>query len=106
MIYRFISKAAGDLIVTGPVGDQMLRIIGKEPAVAGILNVTAMPAALQALAEAVAHDDGYQIPAVLAAAESDTSVRKSGVSLRQRTWPLQEMIRRAQDEEEPIVWSV
>lgn len=106
MIYRFISKAAADLIVTGPVGDQMLRIIGKEPAVAGILSVAAMPAAIEALAEAVAQDDGHRIPAVLAAAEGDTSVRSSGISLRQRTWPLQEMLRRAQAEDEPIVWSV
>jgi hypothetical protein len=108
MIYRFISKAAGDLIVTGPVGDQMLRIIGKEPAVAGILSVASMPAAIKALAEAVAQDDGHRTQAVAAAAESDAPFQDAGggVSLRQRTWPLQEMMRRAQDDGEPIVWSV
>lgn len=106
MIYRFISKAASDLIVTGPVGDQMLRIIGKEPAVAGILSVAAMPAAIEALAEAVAQDDGCRISAAPVAAECDAPAGSHGVSLRARAWPLQEMLRRAQAEDEPIVWSV
>ena len=31
MLYKFKSKAAGDVIMLGPNGDQMLRIIGREP---------------------------------------------------------------------------
>ena len=31
MIYKFKSKAAGDLIMMGPSGDQGLRILGKGP---------------------------------------------------------------------------
>jgi len=108
MIYRFTCKAAADLIVTGSIGDQMMRIIGKEPAVAGILTVAAMPAAIQALAEAVAQDSGHRMQVVPAAAESDTPFQDEddGVGLHQRAWPLQEMMRRAHDEGEPITWSV
>ena len=32
MIYKFKSKATADLIVMGPVGDNLLRIVGREPA--------------------------------------------------------------------------
>ena len=32
MLYKFKSKAAGDLIMTAPNGDQILRLIGREPA--------------------------------------------------------------------------
>ena len=36
MIYKFRSKAAGDLIMLGPHGDQIMRILGREPAPKGI----------------------------------------------------------------------
>ena len=41
---RFKSKADGDLIMMGPAGDQVLRIIGREPAPQGIIEVAALPA--------------------------------------------------------------
>ena len=31
MIYKFKSKAAGDVIMMGPSGDHVLRVIGKQP---------------------------------------------------------------------------
>jgi len=37
-MYRFKSKADGDLIMMGPVGDQILRIVGREPASQGIIE--------------------------------------------------------------------
>ena len=42
-MYRFKSKADGDLIMMAPVGDQILRIIGREPAPQGIIEVAALP---------------------------------------------------------------
>ena len=45
MIYRFKSKATADLIVMGPVGDNLLRLVGREPAAKGIIEVGALPAA-------------------------------------------------------------
>ena len=38
MIYKFRCKAAGDVIMLGPNGDQMLRLLGREPAAKGIFE--------------------------------------------------------------------
>ena len=32
MLYKFKSKAAGDVIMLGPNGDHVLRLAGREPA--------------------------------------------------------------------------
>ena len=34
-MYKFKSKVTGDLIMLAATGDQLLRVIGKEPAAAG-----------------------------------------------------------------------
>ena len=44
MIYKFKSKATGDLIMLGPQGDQMMRILGREAAPQGIIEVKDMAA--------------------------------------------------------------
>ena len=38
MIYKFKSKAAGDVIMLGASGDDVLRTIGKSPAAQGIVE--------------------------------------------------------------------
>lgn len=96
MIYKFKSKAAGDVIMLQPHGDLLLHLIGREPAPKGIIEVADMPAALQALQQAVAQ---AQAPA----ADSDG---ERGVGLKQRVWPMVEMIKRALGAGEPIVWGV
>ena len=48
-MYRFKSKADGDLIMLAPVGDQLLRIMGREPAAQGIIEVAALPQAIAAI---------------------------------------------------------
>ena len=57
MLYKFKSKAAGDVIMLAASGDRVLRILGREPPPKGILEVAAMPAAMQALEAAVAQDE-------------------------------------------------
>ena len=108
MIYKFRSDATGDLIMMGPVGDQMLRIIGKEPAAKGIIEASALAAAIAALEQAVAADEASRARG--AADEDADEAGRSGhggkVSLRQRAWPLVEMMRRAQREQADIVWGV
>ena len=39
MLYKFKSKATGDLIMLEPQGRQILSLIGKAPAPKGILQV-------------------------------------------------------------------
>jgi hypothetical protein len=96
MLYKFKCKATGDLIMLGPNGDQLLRLIGREASGQGIVETQAMPAAIAALQEAVAEDDARRVEA----AESRE------VGLRQRVWPMIEMMKRAQAANEPIVWGV
>ena len=102
MIYKFKSKASGDLIMLGPNGDAMLRILGREPQPKGIIEPAAMAGAIgaieQALAEAKAEQKG--------ADASHAASPGSGVSLQQRLWPMLEMLRRAQAAAQPIVWGV
>lgn len=102
MIYKFRSKAAGDVIMLGPNGDQMLRLIGREPAAKGIVEVEHLAAAIAALRAAVREDEAR------AAAESDEDEAKPGhgVALHQRLWPVIEMFERALAAKEPVVWGV
>ena len=103
MIYKFKSKAAGDVIMLGPNGDQMLRILGREPAAKGIVDVEQLAAAVAALREAVrdeearAHEGGD---------EDEDKPGRGGVTLRQRLWPVIELFERSLAAREPVVWGV
>ena len=96
MLYKFKSKAAGDVIMLQQHGDQLLRLIGREPAAKGIIEAADMPAAIRALQDAAAQAQP--------AAEDDRGER--GVGLKQRVWPMIEMMKRAHAAGEPIVWGV
>lgn len=107
MIYKFKSKAAGDLIMMGPTGDQVLRLIGKEPAPKGIIEPATMPAAMAAIERAVADDEAARARAEREAeAEGRTLGPRESVSLRQRAWPMIEMMKRAHAAGKEIVWGV
>lgn len=107
MIYKFKSKATGDVIMLGASADQLLRIIGKEPAARGIVQPEAMPSAMRAIEQAVELDDAARKQAAAdAAAEGKHPAVREAVSLRQRAWPLLEMMQRAYREGQDIVWGV
>jgi len=104
MIYKFKSKAAGDVIMLGPNGDQMLRLIGREPAAKGIIEVPHMAAAIAALRAAVQADE--------APIESDDdngdqdAPGRGAITLRQRLWPVIDLLERSLAAGEPVVWGV
>ena len=98
MIYKFKSRATGDLIMTQPVGERVLGLIGKERTPQGIIEVAQMPAAIGALEAAVASESPR------AAGDDDDAGKGDRVSLRQRVWPMVEMMKRAMAEKEPITW--
>jgi hypothetical protein len=104
MIYKFKSQATGDLMMLGPQGDEMLRLLGREPAVRGIIEVDAMPAALAALEAAATRTSG-QKPAP-APVSDPAEEPEAGVGLQQRLWPVIEMLRRAHAAGSPVVWGV
>lgn len=103
MIYKFKSKACGDLIMLAPNGDQMLRLIGREPAPKGIIEVEQMAAAIEALQTAVLE---HEAQAEAEAQQAEETGGRPAVTLRQRLWPVIDMLKRAQAEREPIVWGV
>jgi len=107
MIYKFRSKSAGDVIMMGPSGDQVLRIIGKSPAPTGIIEPAAMPAAIAAIERAiVAEDEARKQAEAEAEAEGKKLPPRDAVSLRQRAWPLVEMMKRSHAEGKEVVWGV
>lgn len=105
MIYKFKSKATGDLIMLGPHGDRVLRLLGREPAPQGIVEVAAMDAAIAALEQAAAEDDDARREAS-SGDEAQAARIARQVSLRSRVWPMIQMLRRAREAGEPIVWGV
>ena len=107
MIYKFKSKAAGDVIMMGPSGDDVLRLIGKAPAPKGIIESAAMGAAIAALEAAVAADEAARAQAEReAAAEGRKLAPRDAITLRQRAWPLVEMMKRSSAAGADIVWGV
>jgi Domain of unknown function (DUF1840) len=107
VIYKFKSKAAGDVIMMGPTGDEMLRAMGREPAAKGIVEPDEMPAAIAALEHAIAALEAERARAEAeAAATGEKLPPRPGVGLRQRAWPLIQMLKRAHAAGEPIVWGV
>ena len=103
MIYKFKSKATGDLIMLGPNGDQMLRLLGREPSAKGIIEVEHMAAAIDALQAAVLHEEAQ--PDATEDATGDPPARP-GITLRQRLWPVIDMLKRALGARQPVVWGV
>jgi hypothetical protein len=106
MIYKFRSKAAGDVIMLGPNGDRLLRLLGREPAAQGIIEPAAMAAAIAALEAAVAADEARPPAGGEAEPGDEESPPERKITLRQRVWPMVEMLRRAAAEGHPIVWGV
>ena len=104
-MYRFKSKADGDLLMMTNVGDQILRIVGREPAPKGIIEATALPQAIRALEQAIADAELARRDAERG--ESDDEERGAeAVGLQQRAWPMLEMMRRSLAERADIVWGV
>ena len=107
MIYKFKSKAAGDLIMLEANGRQLLKILEKnfpEQQAQGILTVAQMPRAVQAIEEAIAAEDRMRAEATQVGAPMGAS--GGVISLRQRLVPFLAMVRRCLQANEPIVWGV
>jgi hypothetical protein len=101
MLYKFKSKASGDVIMLGPNGDQVMRIVGREPAAQGIFEVEHMPQLLATLEQAVTADEAARQKAADA---GEAPGKGDGVSLRQRVWPLVELLRRSHAAREVVTW--
>ena len=123
MLYKFKSKATGDLIMLEPQGRQILKIIGKDPDPKGIIEPQDMLAAIAALRQAVVLEEEQRQAAAQAARDaqaaqtsqavaSDDNAQPAGshasghISLKQRVVPFIDMLQRAHAEGKDIVWGV
>jgi hypothetical protein len=111
MLYKFKTKATGDVIMLQPNGQRVLEIIGKhsvsEPSIQGILLPEHMPQALTALQAAVDKEETQRKEAIAQAkAENLPAPHFEAVGLRQRTLPFMDMVRQCMKAKEAITWGV
>ena len=113
MLYKFKSKATGDLILLEPQGKQILRIIGKDPGVQGIILPNEMLAAIDALQAAVVQEEQAHQAAKDAhkagLEKGETTPIPDGVrsiTLKPRVVTFIDMLRRAHAEDKEVVWGV
>jgi hypothetical protein len=107
MLYKFKSKAAGDLIMLEPNGRRVLEIIGKDAGPQGIIQPGEMPAAIAALDAAIQREEAEQKAAIdEATAQGKVPPRFGDVSLRQRAVPFIDMLKRCSNAGKEIVWGV
>ena len=107
MHYTFKSKVTADLLMMGPAGDVVLRVVGMEPSAQGILPATNMPAAIEAIKAAIAQEHARLAKTVIdPARDDDPGKRLEEVTFQQHAWPFVEMLKRAQAADEAITWGV
>jgi hypothetical protein len=118
MLYKFKSRAAGDVIMLEPNGRQILEIIGKgDSLVKGILLPADMPAALSALEAAVQQEaqaleekareaQATGEPEGGATTSERQDAKNEAVLLRQRAAPFITMVQRSHAADKEIVWGV
>ncbi len=123
MIYEFKSRATGTVIMTKPVAEWILQIIGKAPGRTGIVTVDQMPGAVDALNRAIEQEKeelraerrameaaGQRPPDGAAAAaeddKADPDTDPYPVSLAQRAFPFIELLKEAHRAGKDITWGV
>jgi len=108
MLYKFKSKATGDLIMLEPNGRRVLEIIGKDAGPKGIILPEEMAGAIGALEAAIAREEKEQQDAAAEAGADAKAAPRGGenVSLRQRAVPFLDMLRRASGAGKEVVWGV
>ena len=117
MLFKFKSKATGDLIMLEPNGRRVLQIIGKDPSSTGIILPAQMPAALAALESAIDSEEAAIAEAKAAlkaknALSDEAETAKTTYSntdtlpLRQRALPFMELLKSSHSAGVEIVWGV
>ena len=102
MLYEFRSRATGSVTMIGKAAEQVLKIIGKSPDATGIITVAQIPAAIAALEQAAEREQPQD--------DDDQNLREDArerfVSLRQRVYPLIELMREAKAADVDVTWGV
>jgi hypothetical protein len=105
MLYEFKSKAAGSVVMTGPVAERLLAIVGKAPEPKGIFTVEQLAPAIGALQSAIEREKSEGAPPE-GEADDGRGDPAATVTLAQRAWPLMELLRAAERAEQVVTWGV
>jgi hypothetical protein len=107
MIYKFKSRATGDLIMLEPDGRRVLEIIGKTPGPQGIIEVDQMLPAVDALNAAIAKSEAtFKATAAAAGGVDKVPTPHETITLRQRATPFIGMLKECAAAGREIVWGV
>lgn len=89
-----------------PLAEQFFRLAGREPSPQGVIEVEVMPGLLQTLESAMAAEPEPPTasPGKASASAGDNDPEAPG--LRQRLWPMVDMLRRSLAASERVVWGV
>lgn len=107
MLYKFKSKASGDLLMLEPNGRRVLEIIGKDAGAKGIVLPEQMPAAIASLEAAILREEAERHAADAEGGEEHSfGDDGTAVSLRLRVMPFIELLKRSYKDNCDIVWGV
>lgn len=107
MLYRFKSQATADTVMLQASGEQMLTLMGKEVLPQGIITVAQIPAAMEALHQAVLDSEALESSDSEATGEANEAEPTTDpVRLRQRVAPLVAMLKESLGEGKDVVWGV
>lgn len=103
MLITFHTDAYADITMFGEVGSKMLELMGHSGTVPGAIKAPDVPAALARLTAAVT-EQGDE-PLGQAPDEDDPQAAKQPVvSLRQRAFPLLELLKAAAENDSDVTW--
>jgi hypothetical protein len=116
MLYEFKSKVTGTVVMTAPVAERLLALVGKDATAQGIFTVEQLGPAIAALEAAIENDrqDRAQAERTWQAehggdpdAERERErLAATTVTLAQRAWPLLDALRTALNKAQPVTWGV
>ena len=102
MAVTFKTRASGDITMLDANAGQVLKIIGKEFGVRGVITAAEAPLAISRLKAALAAQGGERGPDE----ETEPEAARDHVPLKTRVQPFVEMLERAQAGANDILWGV
>jgi len=107
MVYCFKTKAAGDVIMLDQNGKRLLEILGKDPVGPGILLAAQIPAAIEAIQQAVEQEElDFEQRKQEAIEKGEYVPDPERITLRTRVHPFLAMLSHCQRENADVVWGV
>ncbi len=101
MLVTFRTDAYSDITMFGDVAEQLLRMMGHSGTVPSAINPEDIPAALARLEAALA---AHESAAETGAQNDEDEDGQPRVSLRNRAFPLIELLEAAHREQTPVIW--